>query len=98
MEMLSMQWVLAVDIITAAIAIGFLLFITIPQPARTTLAVKSNVIQDMVQSFRYLWSRRGLTILLVLVAILGLFTTPPFILMPVLVTNNWPGTYSSWAG
>jgi DHA3 family macrolide efflux protein-like MFS transporter len=91
MEMLSMYWVLAVDIVTAVIAIGFLLFITIPQPARTTLAAKSNVIQDMVQSFRYLWSRRGLTILLVLVAILGLFTTPPFILMPVLVNEQLAG-------
>jgi DHA3 family macrolide efflux protein-like MFS transporter len=91
MEMLSMQWVLAVDIVTAAIAIGFLLFITIPSPARTTLAAKSNVIQDMIQSFRYLWSRRGLTILLGLIAIIGLFTTPPFILMPVLVNEQLAG-------
>ncbi|MFA5309760.1 MAG: MFS transporter [Dehalococcoidales bacterium] len=91
MEMLPMQRVLAVDIVTAAIAIICLLFITIPRPARTTLAAKANVIGDMLQSFRYVWSRRGLALLLGLVGLYGLFTTPAFTLLPILVNNQLGG-------
>jgi len=91
MEMLPMQSVLAVDIGTAVVAIGCMIVLTIPQPARTTLNLKPSVIGDMVQGFRYLWSKRGLTILLGLVAVLNFFGMPPFTLLPMLVKQTLGG-------
>jgi DHA3 family macrolide efflux protein-like MFS transporter len=91
MEMLPMQGVLAVDIGTAVIAVGFILPLTIPQPERTTLEEKSSIIGDMVQGFRYLMARRGLTILMWLFALLGFFAGPAISLFPMLVNLNLGG-------
>ena len=90
MEALDMHWVLSVDIITALIAIGILITIAIPQPARTTLTVKANLVGDMVQSFRYLWKRRGLAYLIGFAALLNFFCAPLF-LFAMLVTTKLGG-------
>ncbi len=91
METLPMQGVLAVDILTAVIAVGCLLPLVIPRPERTTLAVESNHFGDMVQGFRYIWARRGLVVLIGLMASLMLFTAAPASLMPVLVSKCLEG-------
>jgi DHA3 family macrolide efflux protein-like MFS transporter len=91
MEALPMQRVLSVDIITAVIGVGCLLAITIPHPERTTLTAKGSVIPDMVQGFRYLWSSRGMMMLMGMVAMLGFFSTPAFTLLPVLVNEHLAG-------
>ncbi len=91
METLPMQGVLAVDIGTAVIAVGFILPLTIPQPERTTLEEKSSIIGDMVQGFRYLLARKGLTILMWLFALLGFFAGPAISLFPMLVNLNLGG-------
>jgi len=91
METLPMQGVLAVDIVTAIIAVGFILPLVIPQPARTTLAEKASIIGDMMQGFRYLLARRGLTMLMWLFALLGFFTGPAISLFPMLVNLNLGG-------
>jgi MFS transporter, DHA3 family, macrolide efflux protein len=91
MEMLPMQSVLAVDIGTAVAAIGCMIVLVIPQPVRTTLSIKPSFITDMIQGFSYLWSKRGLTILLGLVAVLNFFGMPPFALLPMLVKQTLGG-------
>jgi DHA3 family macrolide efflux protein-like MFS transporter len=91
MEALPMQGVLAVDIGTAIIAVGFILPLTIPQPERTTLAEKASIIGDMMQGFRYLLARRGLTMLMWLFALLGFFTGPAVSLFPMLVNLKLGG-------
>jgi DHA3 family macrolide efflux protein-like MFS transporter len=88
MEALSMQWVLSVDIFTAVIAVACLLPLVIPQPPRTTLAVKANVIGDMVQGFRYIWSWRGLMILGVLFSLINFFGGPISSMLPIFVTRH----------
>ncbi len=88
LETIPMYGVLAVDIGTAIIAVACLLFIVIPKPLRTTLTEEMSAIADMVQGFRYIWSWRGLTILLGLVTLLHFFTTPAFVLLPVFVTEH----------
>jgi DHA3 family macrolide efflux protein-like MFS transporter len=91
MEALKMQWVLAVDIVTAAIAVGILIQLTIPQPPRTTLSVKPHIIGDMVQGFRYVASSRGLLLLLILIAVMSFFAAPGISLMPLFVTKHLGG-------
>ena len=88
MEAIDIQWVLSVDIITAAIAIGCLMPLAIPQPPRTTLSAKPNFFGDMVQSFRYIVSWRGLLFMFILFSLINFFSAPISALMPIFVTNH----------
>jgi len=88
---LSMQWVLAVDVITAIIAVSCMLLIFIPQPAKSVSAAKSSLRADMIQGFRYVWHWRGLRFLFGLAAIIQFFLIPAFILIPVLVRIHLGG-------
>lgn len=91
MELLPMQGVLAVDIGTAAIAIVCLLPLSIPATARTTLSAKANIIADMMQGLRYLWTRRGLTYLTVFMAVMGFFVMPVATMFPMLANRLLAG-------
>jgi MFS transporter, DHA3 family, macrolide efflux protein len=91
MEALPMQSVLSVDIITAAIAITCIIPLAIPQPPRTTLSAKPNMIGDMVQGFRYILSWRGLLMLFILFALMNFFAAPLVSLMPLFVTEHLGG-------
>ena len=91
METLPVYGVLSVDIATAAVAVGCIALISIPKPVRTTLTSTTSVITDMVQGFRYIWSWRGFTLLLGLIALLRIFTTPGIVLLPVFVTEHLDG-------
>ena len=86
MATLPMHWVLSVDIITALLAIGILFMLRIPQPARTTLTEKPNVIGDMVQGFRYIASWKALLVLIVIGAIINFVASPGETMLPMLVT------------
>ncbi len=91
MEALPMQGVLSVDIITAIIAVACLLPLVIPQPPRTTLAVKANYFGDMKQGFQYIWAKPGLPILIGMMAFLIFFVAPASSLIPVLVNTHLEG-------
>jgi DHA3 family macrolide efflux protein-like MFS transporter len=91
METLPVQGVLAVDIITAAIAIGCLIPSMIPRPSLATFSAKTNYLVDMKQGLHYIWSRRGLVILIIIVSLLVFFVTPASSLMPVLVNEHLDG-------
>jgi DHA3 family macrolide efflux protein-like MFS transporter len=106
-EELSMQWVLSIDIITAVIAVSCLLPLAIPQPPRTTLAVKTNYFGEIKQGFSYIWSRPGLAMLIGMVALLVFFAVPAANLFPIMVKNHlegnvimlgWIGTASGIGG
>jgi len=87
MEAFPMQGVLSVDIITAVIAVVCLLLLGIPQPPRTTLVSRPDYFGELAQGFRYIWSWRGLTILLFLAAMINFFFNPLFSLLPIFVTD-----------
>ena len=88
METLPLHGVLAVDIVTAIIAVGLISLIGIPKPVRTTLAEKASIISDMLQGFRYIWSWRGLAILLGLAALSNFCLIPSFTLLPLFVAEH----------
>jgi DHA3 family macrolide efflux protein-like MFS transporter len=91
MEALPMQGVLSVDIITAILAVACLLPLVIPRPERTTLMDKASHFEDMKQGFRYIWARRGLVMLISMVALLIFFVAPASGLIPVLVNEHLEG-------
>jgi MFS transporter, DHA3 family, macrolide efflux protein len=88
----SMQGALAIDLVTAALAIGPLLFIKVPQPApKAADAPVESVWQEMTAGFRYVWNWRGLFFLFVALAAMRFFMAPAFSLIPLVVTEHFGG-------
>jgi MFS transporter, DHA3 family, macrolide efflux protein len=89
--LLPMQGVLAIDIVTAIIAISCLLPIVIPHPQPSVSSAKSSVFIDMLRGFSYIWKWKGLRVLIILSAIITVFLVPTFTLLPILVTSHLEG-------
>lgn len=92
-DILPMQSVLAIDVITALFAIIPLLFIAIPQPERRS-AAPSSVRADLAAGFRYVWAWPGLRILLLMAMAITFCLFPAFALIPLLVTEHFGGAAS----
>jgi MFS transporter, DHA3 family, macrolide efflux protein len=86
-----MAGVLAIDIITAVIAVLTLLPIVIPQPVHTGPPVKPAYTREWREGFLYIWARPGLVMLMSLVFLLIFFASAPGSLFPVLVSKNLEG-------
>ncbi len=93
--LLPIPAVLAVDIVTAGIAVSCLAAVAIPRPessaAGTAEAGKSGVLTEMAAGFRYLWAWPGLMLLLGMAAILNFFLLPTMSLLPILVVKHFGG-------
>jgi DHA3 family macrolide efflux protein-like MFS transporter len=92
--LLPMQGILALDIVTAIIAVGILFFIAIPQPARVETpagTVKPNVWQDMRAGFRYVSGWPGLLIVLLMATLINFLLTPASSLSPLLIIKHFGG-------
>ncbi len=86
--------VLAVDIVTAGLAILPLLFIAIPQPVREDahLTVTPKTIwADVRGGFRYVVSWPGMFTLLIMAAMVNFLLSPGSAFMPLLVTRHFNG-------
>lgn len=107
-EALDIQWILAIDVITALVAILTILFFEIPQPDRSqseALAGKgASYLADMKAGFRYVWSWKGLFILAMMAALLNFLLAPTGALNPLLIKEHFNGsviqlgTYNSLFG
>ncbi len=92
LEALQVQGVLFIDVGTALIAIVPLLFITIPQPPQTNSAGKrgiKGVWNDMMDSFRYVRSWKGLMVLFLVATGINFVLSPAFTLLPLLVNKHF---------
>ena len=93
LEILPMQGILAIDVVTALVAVTCLFFVAIPQPERK-LAVgqgPTTVWQDMVFGFKYVISWPGLLIVLLMATLINFLLTPASSLSPLYVTNHFGG-------
>ena len=91
---LPVQNVLVIDILTAAVAIGILAFITIPEPIKQSGAVSTTpktVWQDVVQGLRYVIAWPGLLGILMMATLINLFLNPAFSFIPLVVTCVFKG-------
>ncbi len=96
LEVLPMQSVLAIDIVTALLAISPLVFISIPQPVRSDETVNANgelkpigFMQDVREGLRYVASWPGLLGILIMATLINFLLTPTGALMPLLVTKHF---------
>lgn len=91
---LPMQGVLAIDVVTAGIAILPLLLINIPQPkvqAVGSQGQRTSVWDDFKAGLRYTASWPGLLILMVSATLINLVLSTAFTLIPILVTKHFGG-------
>lgn len=92
---IPMEWILAIDVFTAMLAIGPLFFFQIPQPERNDLQPeaqgKSTFWQDFRAGFRYVWGWPGLMLIGVMATVINFLLTPAFSLLPILVTRHFNG-------
>ncbi|MFZ2781957.1 MAG: MFS transporter [Rectinemataceae bacterium] len=90
-EVMPIQGVLMIDIVTAIIAILPLFFFSIPQPPRSpdAPAVKSTYFSDLRAGFRYVRAWPGLVAIIAMAMCINFFITPTSSLIPLLVTKHF---------
>ena len=94
MTLLQLYQVIAVDVVTAIIAITPLLFIRIPQPTRadaTPMVTPKMILRDVKEGFVYLKQWKGMLYLALIAALLNFLLTPAGTLMPLMVTRHFKG-------
>jgi DHA3 family macrolide efflux protein-like MFS transporter len=92
---IPMQWILAIDVFTAMLAIIPLFFFQVPQPERNDLLPeaqgKSSFWQDFRAGFRYVLGWPGLMLIGIMATVINFLLTPAFSLLPILVTRHFNG-------
>ena len=85
--------ILAIDVLTAMLAIGPLIFIMIPQPKRIEekQSQEDGIWVDMLEGFRYLWRWIGLRNLILIAAVLNIFGNTKMTISPLLITDHFNG-------
>lgn len=95
MELLPIQGVLAVDIVTAAIAILLLIFmVKVPQPnitPTTQRVTPQSLLADVKSGFQYIVTWPGLLIVMLIASSINLFMAPVGNLMPLMITEYFKG-------
>lgn len=95
LKILPMQGILAIDVVTATIAIVPLFFFQVPQPERNDLQPgaqgKSTFWQDFRGGFSYVWGWPGLMLIGIMATVINFLLTPAFSLLPILVTKHFNG-------
>jgi MFS transporter, DHA3 family, macrolide efflux protein len=92
LSVLPLGKVLAVDVVTAGLAVLPLLFVTIPQPERSAGTAipgtaRASVWADLRAGLRYVAGWPGLLAILVMAMAINFVVNPAFSLMPILVTK-----------
>lgn len=98
LAVLHVQGILAIDIVTAALAVAPLFFVHMPQtPGLTPSGTKGmltpprSIVRDLIAGFRYVWTQRGLFLLFVTATVGILFVQPALTFLPLLVTQHFGG-------
>ena len=94
LSLFEVRAVLAVDVVTALLAILPLFFIAIPQPPRRVMSAtgqKSSFMQDLRAGLRYVARWPGLLAIILMAMLLNFLVNPAFALLPLLVTTRFAG-------
>lgn len=94
LEVLPLQAILMIDVLTAVLAITLLFFIFVPQPERaetTEQTSKPSIATDLSEALRYLKAWPALLMVLVIAMVVNLLAFPAMSLQPLLVTEHFAG-------
>jgi DHA3 family macrolide efflux protein-like MFS transporter len=90
-EWLPMQAVLAIDVVTAMLAVSPLLVLRIPEPARRVETERPSVLKDMVEGLSFAVRWRGMLLLILGLALMNFVVNPAFSMLPLYVTRVLDG-------
>lgn len=90
-QSLAMPQILLIDALTALLAIGPLLVLSVPQPPAGDTPKTGSVMNEMKAGFRYVWQWPGLRMLIAIALVLNFIFAPAFSLLPLLVTTHFKG-------
>jgi DHA3 family macrolide efflux protein-like MFS transporter len=93
LQVMPMQSIMGIDVVTAILAITPLFFILIPQPAKLSKAKEAGgtLIKEMVDGFKFIWAWPGLKGVILMAMAIALIVDPAFSLMPLFVTEHLKG-------
>jgi len=97
MDFFPLQWVLSVDVVTAAMAILPLTVIMIPRPKNGDQKSGSTVVTDLVEGFRFIRGWTGLLIIVGVAMAFNFLIVPAISLTPLLVTGFFNGSSVQYA-
>jgi len=93
MEVIPIQTILLIDVATAVLAVGPLFLVKVPQPSRgaeEATGLKS-ILSDMKEGAVFVWSWKGLRIIMGMSMLINFLMSPAFSLLPLVVTNHFDG-------
>jgi DHA3 family macrolide efflux protein-like MFS transporter len=94
LAVLPMQGILAVDVVTAILAIAPLFLVHVPQPERATgaeQASRPSMVADLREALRYLRGLPGIMMVIAIAMLVNLLIFPGLSLQPLLVTEHFGG-------
>jgi DHA3 family macrolide efflux protein-like MFS transporter len=94
MEVVPLQGILSIDVVTAIMAIAPLFFVHVPQPDRTSSAeqvARPSIVAEMREGLRFLRGRPGMLMVIGIAMLVNLFVFPAISLQPLLVTEHFGG-------
>jgi DHA3 family macrolide efflux protein-like MFS transporter len=94
---LPIYGVLAIDVLTAIVAIVTIAAIHVPQPPRSSEPKESSVLKDMVEGFRFVKGWSGALRLVALAMVINFAVAPAFSLIPIVATVFFSGDASTLA-
>jgi len=97
MDLFPLQWVLSVDVVTAAMAILPLTVIMIPRPKNGAQKSGSTVVTDLVEGFRFIRGWTGLLIIVGVAMAFNFLIVPAISLTPLLITGFFNGSSVQYA-
>lgn len=100
LETIDVQGSLAVDILTAFLAIVILTFITIPHQIRekdTNHGWIKTILKDMKAGFNYFMNWKGLLAVIILAMFIKIALSPAISLLPLLVSKHFSGNASQYS-
>ncbi len=97
LELLGLSGMMALDVVTAVIAIALVFILIIPQPTATAASAKLSIVSDLSTGVRYIWSWPGLFLGMCLSSLLNFLLNPAFSLLPILVTEHFNGNALQFA-
>jgi MFS transporter, DHA3 family, macrolide efflux protein len=91
LALLPLSGLLAIDVVTAALAIVPMAFVAIPRPPRAESGAPTSVLQDVRAGLDYVRAWPGLLVVLVMSMVINFLIAPAFALLPLLVTRHFGG-------
>ena len=95
LEVINVQGVLMIDVVTAIVAITPLLFIAIPQPERSNKqpnGEKTSLWQDIKEGFGYFKTNHGILIICLMATAINFILSPAFSLIPLHIKDYFGGS------